>query len=62
MDQPKNLHNVPTWRPGDEPRDMESGVFPVDDGPFEPVVMPRQWVRPRGAKVAPLRARTRRSW
>ncbi len=62
MDQSKNLHNVPTWRPGTQSEDSESGIFAIEDGPFEPVEMPRQWVRPRGAKVAPLRARLRRSW
>jgi hypothetical protein len=69
MAEPKNLQNVPTWRPHSKPNeragDMESGVFPVDDafrqqGGFEPVVMPRQSARARGSKVAPLRARLRR--
>lgn len=69
MAETKNLQNVPTWRPlsaREEPREMESGVFPVEPGPrerggFEPVIMPRQSVRARGSKVAPLRARLRRA-
>ena len=65
MDQRKNLYNVPTWRPGlkEEFREeQDSGVFPIGEGTFEPVVMPRQSVRARGSKVAPLRARLRRAW
>jgi len=66
MAEPKNLQNVPTWRPHSERENMESGVFPVDglpsvQGGFEPVIMPRQSVRARGSKVAPLRARLRRA-
>jgi hypothetical protein len=69
MAEPKNLQNVPTWRPRstrEEAGEMDSGVFPVeagllDQGCFEPVVMPRQSARARGSKVAPLRARLRRA-
>jgi len=59
MNEPKNSRNLPTWRPPPERADMESGVYPIDRGGFEPVIMPRQWARARGPKVAPLRARFR---
>lgn len=59
MEDPKK-RNVPTWRPPPGREDMTSGIYPVDEGTFEPVVMPRQTARARGAKVAPLRTRWRR--
>lgn len=60
MDDPEK-RNAPTWRPPPPGReDMESGIYPVERGTFEPVVMPRQFVRAKGSKVAPLRARLRR--
>jgi len=52
--------NTPTWRPPPGRGDMESGIYPVDEGSFEPVPMPRQSVRARGPKVAPLRTRFKR--
>jgi len=60
MDDPKK-RDAPTWRPlHHDRRDMDSGIYPVSEGHFEPLAMPRQSVRAKGASVAPLRARLRR--